>query len=269
MSKKTTALQVAPDTTAVVPASQRPSLVARFAGRYGVDATKMVDTLKATAFKSTTPVSNEQLMALLVVADQYGLNPFTKEIYAYPDKGGIVPVLGVDGWIRIINERRELESIEFEYAPDDSDDPWIACTIRRSDRTAPITVREYLSECRRDTGPWKSHPRRMLRHKVLIQCARLAFGFAGIHDPDEAERIANAIDVTDYSERGKPATRAPEPTVAAIAAPDYSEVPLDELRAALAARDTSEADLCEAYGIARLDDLPLSAVLDAFAWIEA
>jgi hypothetical protein len=29
----------------------------------------------------------------------------------------------------------------------------------------------------------------MLRHKTLIQCARLAFGFAGIFDQDEAERV--------------------------------------------------------------------------------
>ncbi|WP_414836262.1 recombinase RecT, partial [Escherichia coli] len=39
------------------------------------------------------------------------------------------------------------------------------------------------------TGPWQSHPKRMLRHKAMIQCARLAFGFAGIYDKDEAERI--------------------------------------------------------------------------------
>jgi hypothetical protein len=34
----------------------------------------------------------------------------------------------------------------------------------------------------------------MLRHKAMIQCARLAFGFVGIYDQDEAERIV--VDVT-------------------------------------------------------------------------
>ncbi|WP_032251724.1 recombinase RecT, partial [Escherichia coli] len=44
-----------------------------------------------------------QFIALLIVANQYGLNPWTKEIYAFPDKqNGIVPVVGVDGWSRII-----------------------------------------------------------------------------------------------------------------------------------------------------------------------
>jgi hypothetical protein len=29
----------------------------------------------------------------------------------------------------------------------------------------------------------------MLRHKAMIQCARIAFGYGGIYDHDEAERI--------------------------------------------------------------------------------
>jgi hypothetical protein len=52
------------------------------------------------------------------------------------------------------------------------------------------------------TAPWKSHPKRMLRHKALIQAARIAFSFAGIFDQDEAERIVEAevIDVTPGQE---------------------------------------------------------------------
>ena len=34
-----------------------------------------------------------------------------------------------------------------------------------------------------------AHPRRMLRHKALVQCARLSFGLAGIYEPDAAMRI--------------------------------------------------------------------------------
>jgi len=30
----------------------------------------------------------------------------------------------------------------------------------------------------------------MLRHKALIQAVRVAFGFSGIYDEDEAQRIA-------------------------------------------------------------------------------
>lgn len=163
-----------------------PSLITKFADRFGVEPEKMMVTLKATAFKGE--VTNEQMMALLIVADQYGLNPWTREIYAFPDKGGIVPVVGVDGWARIINQHPQFDGMSFEQTAEDC-----TCTIYRKDRAHPITVTEYMSECARpNMAPWKSHPKRMLRHKAMIQCARLAFGFAGIFDPDEAERIIEA-----------------------------------------------------------------------------
>jgi phage recombination protein Bet len=170
-------------TTAPAP---KTSLVTRTAERFGIDAARMLPTLKATCFKSSTPASDEQMIALLIVAEQYHLNPFTKELYAYPDKGGIVPVVSVDGWARIINEHPMLDGIDFEYAPDGA---WVTCILHRKDRAHPIRITEFLEECIRPTEPWRKSPRRMLRHKSLIQCARIAFGFAGIFDEDEAQRI--------------------------------------------------------------------------------
>lgn len=163
-----------------------------------VDPAELTSVLKATAFKGQ--VSDAQMSALLIVAQQYGLNPWTKELFAFPDpQNGIVPVVSVDGWARIVNERPEFDGIEFEFSGAGAD---LACTCRiyRKDRNRPTVITEYLAECVRGTKPWQSHPRRMLRHKALIQCGRLAFGFAGIHDADEAERIienagpAQAID---------------------------------------------------------------------------
>lgn len=188
---------------------QNRSLVRKFAERYGVEPEKMVATLKATAFKGD--VTNEQLMALLIVAEQHGLNPWTKEIYAFPDRDGIVPVVGVDGWSRIINEHPEFDGMKFEQ-----DDESCTCTIYRKDRTHPVSVTEYFGECKRDTKPWKSHPKRMLRHKAMIQCARLAFGFVGIYDQDEAERI---IDVTPE----KPKREARQTSLAEIVDAEIEE----------------------------------------------
>lgn len=86
-----------------------------------------------------------------------------------------------------MNEHPQFDGIEF-----DQDDGKCTCIIYRKDRSRAIKVTEWMDECRRDTGPWKSHGRRMLRHKAMIQCARLAFGFGGIYDQDEAERIVEA-----------------------------------------------------------------------------
>ena len=148
------------------------------------NASDLVATLKATAFKGQ--VSDAQLAALLFVAGQYGLNPWVKEIYAFPDsRNGIVPVVGVDGWSRIINTHPQFDGMDFEY-----DSESCTCVIYRKDRSHPVRVTEFMEECRRkNVGPWESHPRRMLRHKAMIQAARLAFGYTGIFDQDEAERI--------------------------------------------------------------------------------
>lgn len=173
------------------------TLANTLAQRLGMDqGTELIATLRATAFKGDA--TDAQFTALLIVANQYGLNPWTKEIYAFPDKqNGIVPVVGVDGWSRIINENPQFDGMDFQQ-----DAESCTCKIYRKDRGHPICVTEWMDECRREpfktrdgreiTGPWQSHPKRMLRHKAMIQCARLAFGFAGIYDKDEAERIVES-----------------------------------------------------------------------------
>lgn len=168
--------------------SQATSLAKKLA--LDANPSDLVAVLKATAFKGN--VSDSQMAALMMVASQYGLNPWTKEIYAFPDRqNGIVPVVGVDGWSRIINSHPQFDGMDFEQ-----DDERCTCIIYRKDRSHPIRVTEWMAECRRDgVGPWKSHPRRMLRHKAMIQCARLAFGFVGIYEQDEAERIIEAQSV--------------------------------------------------------------------------
>ena len=175
-------------------------LAARF--DLGHNGAELIETLKATAFKGQ--VTDAQMTALMVVANQYGLNPWTKEIYAFPDRqNGIVPVVGVDGWARIINDHPQFDGMDFEQ-----DGESCTCSIYRKDRSRPTRVTEFLAECKRDTAPWKSHPRRMMRHKAMIQAARLAFGYGGIYDQDEAERIvernmgpAAVVDITPSASR--------------------------------------------------------------------
>ncbi len=167
------------------------------AGKYNIEPGKLLDTLKNTVFKNAT---NDELVALVVVSNEYGLNPLTKEIYAFPAKGGgIVPVVSVDGWIRMMNDHPLFDGIDYEFEHD-AKGGLVACTaiIYRKDRSHPTRVTEYLVECRRNTEPWKME-RRMLRHKATIQGARIAFGFSGITDEDEAAAtpgLANARDVT-------------------------------------------------------------------------
>lgn len=219
----------------LVPADNvRASLVARMAGRFGVDSNKLLHTLKQTAFRqrqNDPEASTEEMMALLIIADQYKLNPFTKELFAFFDKkrGGIVPVVSVDGWARIVNEHSQYDGVEFVYSPEVVQHKsrtchvWIDCMIYRKDRSRPTVVREFFYEVVRNADfstPWDTHPSRMHRHKTFIQCARLAFGFAGIYDEDEAQRIVEGtvIDVPSQVQGSaglKARLAGPLPTAAA------------------------------------------------------
>ncbi|MDR2857257.1 MAG: recombinase RecT [Novosphingobium sp.] len=164
--------------------------------RYGMSAGKLVDTLRATVFSAAR--SEAEFNALVVVANEYKLNPLLKEIYAFPARGqGIVPMVSVDGWIRIMNEHPDFDGIEFVYHADAQGEiEAIESIIHHKRRAHPIHTTEFMVECRRDSEPWKKSPRRMLRHRALMQGARIAFGFAGIYVEDDT-----AIEGS-YADRG-------------------------------------------------------------------
>lgn len=178
------------------------SVLVDMATRYGMEPAAFEATVRATCIKpdkSGRTATREEFAAFLLVAKEYGLNPLTKEIYAFADRGGIVPIVGVDGWANIINSHPAFDGMDFiDHADDKGQIGAITCRMHRKDRSHAIEATEYLAECKRSTEPWGKWPRRMLRHKAMIQAARYAFGFAGIYDPDEADRIAaeHARDVT-------------------------------------------------------------------------
>jgi len=76
----------------------------------------------------------------------------------------------------------------------------------------------------------------------MIQCARYAFGFAGIYDDDEAERIVAAQDV-------EVADAAQKPTLAEVVKAKAKELEPDAVQES-GAEDVSNAD-------ALSDELPL------------
>jgi phage recombination protein Bet len=159
------------------------------ASRLKVDPKVLTTTLRSTAFSACK--TNEEFVALVIVANEYGLNPLLKEIYAFPAKGGgIVPMVSIDGWIRLMNSHPQFDGIEFEHNMDAKGNLYaIEAIIWRKDRSKPIKVMELLSENKRGTEPWKLMESRMLRHRALIQCVRIAFGFSGIAEEGEAELI--------------------------------------------------------------------------------
>lgn len=167
------------------------SVIIRMAEKFGMDPRAFESTVRNTLMPSNVSVSPEHLAAFLLVADQYGLNPFTKELYAFDNKkGGIGIIVPIDGWYRLANDHPAYDGIEFEYHTDDEGRlDAVTARVWRKDRTRPTCATEYMAECVGPTIPWKKWPRRMLRHKAAIQAFRAAFSLSGVVDEDEAERF--------------------------------------------------------------------------------
>lgn len=192
--------------------AKKQNVLELMANRYNLGSQTFMTTLKSTLIKPDREgkmPSDEQIVAFLLVANKYELNPFTKEIYAFPDKaGGIVPVVGYDGFITLARRADPSYKID-EKVSDDLVTPeggkecfkWCEITVTRCDGSH-VTVREYLDEVYRPpfktakgfvvSGPWQTHTKRMLRTKALIQAFRLTYGISGVFDEDEAARIVEA-----------------------------------------------------------------------------
>jgi phage recombination protein Bet len=174
-------------------ATIKPSAINIMASRLSVEPAKLFETLKSTVFQKAT---NEELLALVVVANEYELNPFLKELYAFPAKGGgIVPIVSVDGWNKMLVRQPDFDGLEFDDTLAE-DGTLISCTVTIyvKSRSKPVKITEYLAECKRNTEPWNNMPHRMLRNRTLCQGCRIAFGFSGVrHEEEIADVEVSAV----------------------------------------------------------------------------
>lgn len=197
--------------------AQTQSLIARLASRFGVDSAKLLKCLTTQVFKQSdgkTP-TNEELMVLLLVCENYGLNPFAREIFAFRGKSGdIVPVVSLDGWCKIVRSQKDFNGLTFAFSETKVKVPgyagelpeYVECAIRLKGVDDPVRIQEFMVECFNDRSPvWRKWPRRMLRSRAFIQCARLAFSLTGLYD--EAE---------DFVEAQPPAAAEPAQPSAAV-----------------------------------------------------
>jgi len=177
---------------------QLPAII-ELAETYNLTPGSFVHTFKSVAMPKEA-FKTEDFIACCLVAREHGLNPLTKEIYFMKTKGGsIQPIVSVDGWIKKMNEHPQFDGIEFSETTDEKTGKPVSmtCTIWRKDRKHPTAITEYYAECMPGGGPvWKSHPHRMMRNRTLCQCARVAFGFAGIMEPDEFRQWEGPKDIT-------------------------------------------------------------------------
>ena len=121
-----------------------------------------------------------QLSALRLIT-KHKLDPFADEISIQKHEDGHWQAfITIDGWSKLINSHPAFSGISFTESTElvSGIPTWMGCAIYRNDRVVPIEVKEYLCEIQTEHSVWRDMPRRMLRHRVIAQCARLAFGIS-------------------------------------------------------------------------------------------
>ena len=186
------------------------SLLRRYADRMGVAPEQLYATLLKVIFKRSEAVREEELLAFLLVCEKYGLDPFLKEIYpTLTQKQGLLPVVSVDGWLRLLHRQDDFDGLSIEFSDEKTTVELVdrmsgkyavtaptkcRVAIHLKNKSYPVTIEEHFAEVVRPTDPWRTHPCRMLRHKAVIQCIRVAYSFGGIYDADEAGAIAESVE---------------------------------------------------------------------------
>ncbi|HUW12208.1 MAG TPA: recombinase RecT [Anaerolineae bacterium] len=222
------------------------------AERYEMNRDELVQALKAVAMPKNSTVG--QCAAFMMVCQAYELNPFLNHIHAFIDRDGTVkPLVGIDGWSAIADDRDQFDGCAFEDGPLVDFDvctgwngevktrklpAWVNVKIFRKDRSHAFEGKEWLEECYRSSnkkgggripGSWDTTTRRRLRNKAFAEAVRMAFGI-GLNSGEKDDPFESDVEVlrTTALERGADEEQEPT-TLAEIAeAIDFDETSDDE-----------------------------------------
>ncbi len=188
-----------------------------------------------------------------------GLDPLRKEIYAVVRGGKMAIQTGIDGYLKLANQTKELNGMEVLFYDEDGNPsefwlkktPPIACLVRvyRKGADYPFTASCRFDAYSQNNQMWKKFPETMLAKATTTLALRRGFAdvIAGIASADEMDQAgladpgALAQGTPALAPKASPEvapTPAAAPTPAPAAASDgTSEVTEESFREAALAKD--------------------------------
>jgi hypothetical protein len=150
---------------------------------------------------------------LLRLANKYRLDPLSDEISLLQKQDQTYqPFITIDGWSKLMNDHPQYAGMSLRESSEliDGIPTWMECTIYRNDRILPIVIKEYYEEVKTDHPSWQQMPRRMLRHRVIQQCARLALGISAHENyiKNSNKNIITQVNGTDEYKRKSSKSKA-------------------------------------------------------------
>ena len=179
--------------------SQRVQSIRATAAQYlGVPADKVCDRLRIVWKTSNgkPPRTDAEMFTGMSMVARYGLDPVAREVYVTRTKNGLATIIGIDGWIRVLDRTEGFDG--FEQIEEWDDKGRLRCVetrIYHKTRKFPTVYRGYAKEYEKQGGfvagtmPWH-----MLRIFSLRHAARMFTPIGGSVVTEEEAKWMDAYD---------------------------------------------------------------------------
>lgn len=139
---------------------------------------------------------NEMFQGMSMIA-RFGLDPIAKEVYVTRGSKGLMTIIGIDGFIKILDRTEGYDGFETNlgWSDDGKSLDWVEVTIYSTKRSHPTTYRGFAAEYSKISGVVaKSIPWHMLRLFALRHAVRLFTPLGGSVVTEEEARWMDAYD---------------------------------------------------------------------------
>lgn len=203
-TKTEPAAQAASTTAAATPAmpldrvvaatERRQSIAAEAAACLGVTPDKVCNLLRNVwkPSKDQPPFTDQEMFVGLSMIARFELDPVAKEVYVTRIKGRLVTIVGIDGWIKILDRTDHYDGFDQELIRDESGTiTGCVTTIYSTKRSHPARYEAFQEEygnVSKDVA--KTLPIHMLRVFSLRHAARLFVPLGGVTTEEEAAYMA-------------------------------------------------------------------------------
>jgi len=186
----------------------------------GLHPSKVVDVLRGvwTTSKGQEPLTASEIGAGMALISRYELDPFNREIYVTRDKQGrLMIIIGLDGWIRVLDRTDHYDGFEQELIFDDDGElTEVVTRIFSKKREHPATYRAYAKEYARLGGYMREKiPWHMLRIFSLKHAGRLFVPLGSVVTEEEAHWMGSTEPESDntakHIEQARAAREQPPP----------------------------------------------------------
>lgn len=175
----------------------------------GVPPNKVCDLLRNVwhTSKDQPPLTDQEMFVGMSMIARFGLDPIAREVYVTRTKQGLATIIGIDGWIKILDRTDHYDGFdqEYKFKDDNKTLEWIETRIFSKNRQHPTVYRAYAHEYARLSGFMAEKiPIHMLHTFSLRHAARLFAPIGGSVISEEEARWMSVYGPSDEKESPAP-----------------------------------------------------------------